>query len=464
MTETTPAPTGMRTFFIIWIGQFISVLGSGLTSFALGVWIFQQTQQVTPFALTVLFNNLPRILLAPVAGVVADRWNRRRVMIAADIGDAVITAVAALLLWLGDLQVWHIYLIALSSSLFTSFQEPAYTASVTMLVPKKELGRASGLIQAGQALEMLLTPVIAGLLFVSIGLRGIILIDFATFFFAIAALLAVRIPQPAADPAEEAGQDSFLARVGYGWRYLRTRPGLFGLLLYFALVNFLLNFSGVLIAPLVLSFATAGALGTVQMASGAGMLLGSIVMGAWGGPQRRRVMVVIGSLVLTAFGLVLTGLRPSVFIIGLGIFLELFFIPIASANSQAIFQVKVAPAVQGRAFAMRNMISRSMMPLAFLLAGPLADRVFSPLLREGGALTNTPIAGLLGIGPGRGIGLLFILAGITLFTAGLFALANPRIRLVEDELPDAVVEPAASEESNPQTGQKDTIELEPATS
>lgn len=441
MSQPPPAPRGMKTFLIIWFGQFVSILGSGLTAFALGVWIFQQTGQATPFALTVLFGNLPRILLSPLAGVAADRWNRRWIMILADTGSALVTLVAALLLFAGDLQVWHIYLIALGGALFAAFQEPAYTASITLLVPKKDLARAAGMTQMSQALEMLIAPLLAGLLFVTIGLRGIILIDFITCFFAIGALLLVHIPQPAKRPEDKEQPSSLLRDAAFGWRYLRDRPGLFGILVYFALVNFLVNFSAVLTAPLVLSFATAGVLGTVQMVSGAGMFIGSLVMSAWGGPKR-RILAVIGAITVGGVGLIIVGWRPSAVFIGGGLFLLMACVPFTAGAAQAIFQSKVEPAVQGRVFAMRSLISRSMMPLAFLLAGPLADRVFEPLMQAGGALANTAVAALIGVGPGRGIGLLFGLSGFILIIAGALAYANPHIRLVEQTLPDVVVETA----------------------
>jgi MFS family permease len=439
----------MRTFLIIWLGELISLVGSGMTNFALAVWIFERTGQATPFAIAVLLGNLPRILLSPVAGSLADRWNRRWLMILADSGDALVSLSAAILVLTGRLEVWHVYLIAGVSSTFAAFQEPAYTASVSMLVPKKNLARASGLTQLGQSIEMILAPVLAGLLFVAIGLQGIILIDFATYFFAIGALLIVRIPQPRAATAEEERAGSFWADALYGWSYLRARTGLFGLLLFYALVNFLLNFAAVLTGPLVLSFGSPAVLGAVQTASGLGMLIGSLVMSAWGGP-RRRIRAVIGFIALASVGLVLAGLQPSAVFVGAGLFALLFCVPLASGPSQAIFQSKVAPAVQGRVFAMRILISRSMMPLAFLAAGPLADRVFEGLMRPGGALADTFVAGLIGAGPGRGIGLMFILSGIALAFATILAYANPRIRNVEEELPDALPEeepaPAVAEE------------------
>jgi len=439
MTETYSPPQNMKKFLVIWLGQVISIIGSGLTGFALGVWIYEQTGQATPFALTVLFGSLPRILLSPIAGSLADRWNRRWIMIIADTGSALVTLSVVFLLGMGDLQVWHIYLVAALSSVFAAFQEPAYTASITMLVPKKELARASGMVQMAQALEMIIAPLLAGILFVSIGMNGIILIDFITFFFAIGALLLVKIPQPKLKEDEVKSERGTVIRdMVFGWNYLWTRKGLLGILIYFALANFLFNFAAVLYIPMILAFTTAAVLGLVQMVAGSGMLGGSLLMSAWGGPKKRRINAVIGFITLAGIGLILTGLQASAVFIAAGMFLFMFCIPLASSPSQAIFQTKVAPDVQGRVFAIRGMISRSMMPLAFLIAGPLADRVFNPLLEAGGALADTFVGSLIGVDPGRGIGLIFILAGSAMLIASLAAYSNPRIRNVEQELPDAI--------------------------
>jgi DHA3 family macrolide efflux protein-like MFS transporter len=439
MSEAKVSPRNMNTFLLIWTGELISIIGSGLTSFALGVWIYTQTGQATPFALTVLFGNLPRILLSPLAGSLADRWNRRWLMILADTGDALVTLAAFILLSLGNLQIWQIYLISLFNAAFASFQEPAYTASITMLVPKKDLARASGMVQMGQAAEMLVSPLLAGLLFLAIGLNGIIMVDFATFFFAIGALMLVKIPQPKISASEAGQRTQVVQDAVFGWNYLRARAGLFGLLCYFALVNFLLNFAAVLTVPLVLSFGTASMLGVVETVFGSGMLLGGLVMSAWGGP-RHRIQGVIGFIALSAAGLFIAGLQPSPYWVGGGLFILMFCIPLASGPSQAIFQTKVSPEVQGRVFAIRSMISRSMMPLAFLIAGPLADIIFEPWMRAGGALANSIFGTLIGTGTGRGIGLLFTFSGMLLIAASILAYANPRIRLVEGELPDAIAE------------------------
>lgn len=440
-TETTPiaAPTAsMRPFLVIWAGQLVSLLGSGLTSFAMGVWIYQQTGQVTPFALTVLFSTLPRILLLPLAGSLADRWNRRRMMILADSGSALTTLVVVLLLGSGNLHIWHIYLLVIFSSIFAAFQEPAYTASVTMLVPKESLGRANGLLQLSQALETVASPVIAGVLFVTIGLRGILLVDFLTYFAALATLMLVRIPQPAVEPVQGEAKASWWRDFLFGWQYLRLRQGLFGLLLYYAMLNFLLNLAGVMTAPLVLANHPASLLGVVQTVAGVGMLGGSLLISAWGGPKSGRVRFIFGCIGVAMFGMIVAGLGVHPLYPILGYLLLMFFIPLVSAASQTIFQSKVAPEVQGRVFSVRSMLSRCMMPLAFLVAGPLADRLFEPLMSVGGALSGSALAQVLGSGPGRGIGLLFIICACSALLVTLLAYLNPRIRNIESELPDAI--------------------------
>jgi hypothetical protein len=402
--------------------------------------MFEQTGQVTPIALNALFFSLPRVILSPIAGSVADRYNRRIVLILADTGAALATLAVAIILFSGNLQVWHIYLTTAISSAFSAFQEPAYRASITMLVPKKDLARAGGIQQIGFAIQTILTPLIASLLYLSVGLKGVILIDFATFFIAIGALALVRIPQPKPTTViEEAGEKkSMWQDAAFGWKYLRKRPGLFGLLWYYAAVNFFLSLSGVLVIPLVLSYGSAADMGVIQMAGGAAMLIGGLVMGVWGGPKRYLIWGVLAAIAMSGFGYFIAGLRPSTWLIGLAQFVILFFIPISAALSQAVWQKKVAPDIQGRVFAIRAMIAYMIIPLANLVAGPLADNVFEPLLEEGGALSSTFVAGVVGVGAGRGIALIFIISALSLWITSAYAFANPRIRNLEEEIPDAI--------------------------
>lgn len=432
--HSSSMPRSMRTFFIIWLGQAISLIGSSLTNFGLGVWIYQQTGQATPFALTALASTLPGILLSPFAGALVDRWDRRRVMILTDTGAALVTLVVLALLLSGKLVVWQIYILALVGSALSAFQEPAYMASITVLVPKEQFARASGLVQTGQAIGQLIAPVLGGALVVSIGLQGVIIIDLTTFLFAVGALLFIHIPRPEQSAEGAAASGTLLHEAAQGWHYIRARAGLLGILISFAAFNFLANIAAVTMAPLVLSFAQADVLGLVQSAGGAGMLIGSIVMSSWGGTER-RIYTVYGALIVSSAGLFIAGLRPSGWVVGLGLFILLGGIPFVSAASQAIWQAKVPPDLQGRVFATRSVVSRSAMPIAYLLAGPLADQVFEPLLMEGGALAST-IGTVLGTGPGRGMGLMFVTMGALCLLVTSMSVLHPRIRRVELEIPD----------------------------
>ena len=139
-------PRGMRTFVIIWFGQLVSLVGSGLTGFAMGVWLYQQTGSVTLFALNALCFILPQALFSPLAGALVDRWDRRWAMILSDTGAGLSTFFLALLLFAGRLEIWHVYLATAVNALFGTFQWPAYSAATTLLVPKKHLGRASRMV------------------------------------------------------------------------------------------------------------------------------------------------------------------------------------------------------------------------------------------------------------------------------------------------------------------------------
>lgn len=423
----------MQTFFVVWIGQLISVVGSNLTGFGLAVWMFLETDSVTLLALIMLASTLPGIVIGPVAGALVDRFDRRKVMLISDATAGLATFVVAALFFTDSLELWHIYLMATIGSVANAFQEPAYTASVPLLVPKRHLGRANGLVQMGQAVGTLVAPVLAGLLVATTGLWGVLLADGATFLVAVTTLALVRIPRPAAAPGP-AG--NVLGQVVEGWRWLRTRRGLFGFMLVAAGVNFLLGFMSVLFIPLYLSFTNEVVLGTAMSVFGVGMLTGSLAMGIWGGPRRRVNGMVVG-IGLSGVLVATMGLDDSVFLVTAAGFALMATVAIVNGTSQALWQVKVPPEIQGRVFSVRRMLAQFAIPVAYLAAGPLADGVFEPLLAPGGRLAQS-VGSVIGTGPGRGIGFMFVVMGLGTLILALVAYAAPAIRNLEDELPDMI--------------------------
>ena len=428
---------GMRTFIIIWLGQLVSLIGSGLIGFALAVWVYDQTGQATPFAMTALFSVLPRILLSPIGGALSDRWNRKAIMLISDSLAGLTTLATAFLLLTGRMEIWMIYVISALEAIFGAFQQPAYSASIVMMVPKEQLTRANSMMQMGEAIQSIITPILAGALVTTVGMKGIIIVDITTYLLALMTLIFVRIPQP--ERKKETGKKiSVFKDVAFGWHYLVARKGLLGLLLYYASVNFFLNISAVMLGPLILSFGSASSLGVAQTVMGVGMLAGSLIMSVWGGVKKGKVKAIIGFIVLSAVGFMIAGFQPSLLFVSIGLFLLMFFLPFGSGPSAALLAAKVAPDVQGRVFATRSMISQSMMPFAFILSGILADNVFNPLLVEGGKLANTFVGRWLGVGPSRGIGLMMITSGLFLLVVSLLVYLNPRIRNIESEIPDAI--------------------------
>lgn len=424
----------MRAFFIVWIGQLVSVTGTSLAAFGLMVWVFQETGSVTSLALVTLAAAAPATIISPLAGALVDRWDRRVVMFLADGAAGAATMAIAALYFFGDLQVWHLYLLIGVGSVANSFQSPAWMASIPLLVPKQHLGRANGLVQLNDGLSLIIAPALAGVLIVTLGLGAVLVVDLATFLVGIGTLLLVRFPRPEA--YEGAATGSIVGDAVAGWRYLTSRRGLFGLLWIYAGVNFALGFSNVLFIPLVVSFATAGAAGAVISTAGVGAVIGSIAVSAWGGPKRRvrgiMIVMALGGVALAA-----AGVRPSVPHIAVATFCLMAGMPIVNTASQVLWQLKVPPAFQGRVFAIRRMVSQAIMPIAILLAGPLADNVFEPAMAQGGALAGT-VGQLIGVGPGRGIGLMYVVTGMLMMMLAVVGYLLPRIRNIETEIPDYV--------------------------
>ena len=436
LLKLRPFTGGIGVFLIVWFGQLVSLTGSGLTSFALGVWVYKSTGSVTQFSLILLSAMLPCILISPVAGALVDRWNRHWCMIVSDSGAGITTAVLALLLATGSLEIWHIYLAVSLSSVFKAFQLPAYTASTSMLIPKKYLPRASCVVRSGEACAQLISPLLAGVLLGIVKLQGVILIDLVTFLFALTTLLLVRFPNTKTAAVSEDGKASIWQDMVYGWTYIAVRPGLLVLLILFALDNFVTGVVEVLFTPLVLTFASVTELGTIQSIGGVGMVLGNLTMTISGGP--RSLIRGIFAFDLFAHMIILAfGLRTSLPLFALLNFLFFFSMPIINGCCDAIFLRKVTPEVQGRVFATIRMISMLCIPLAYVVAVPLAERIFEPLMAKNGLLAGS-IGEIIGVGPGRGIGLLFITMEIIAILVTVAAYRYPRLWFIEDELPDVI--------------------------
>lgn len=435
--QETNRPTGMRGFIIVWIGQVVSLLGTGMTNFAIGVYIFQQTGEATAFTWALFFFMGPSVLFSPVAGALVDRFNRRTILIISDLLAGVVTMVWVGLLFSGGLEIWHIYLGNVVAGAANAFQFPAYSAAITLMLPKEQYGRAAGMLSLAQSASGILAPAFAGALLGVIGLAGIMAIDVITFLFAVGALLLVFIPQPEVPEDGRTGAGTLWQESVYGFRYIFERPSLLGLQLVFFAINFLAMFGFALLVPMILARTNNNELllGSVQSLGAIGGVAGGLLLSAWGGPKRKIHGVLLGMVAVSLFGQLPMGVGQGLLVWAAASFVVQFAIPILNGSNQAIWQAKVAPDVQGRVFAARRLIAQITAPVATAVAGPIADNIFEPAFTPGGALVDS-FGWLVGTGAGAGMGMMFVVTGILGAAVGFGGYVFPAVRDAEKILPD----------------------------
>ncbi len=429
-------PMGMPAFIIIWLGQVVSILGSAMTAFAVSIWVYEETEKATALALTAFFFVTPLLLLSPVAGAIVDRYNRRLMMMISDLASGATTVVLLALHVSGNLEVWHLFVINAVNGAFQTFQWPAFSAAISVMLPKEQYGRANGLMGLAGSGPQVFAPMLAGALLVTLGFTGILLIDIFTFVFAVSTLLVVHIPQPETTPAGREGQGNLFTESIYGFRYIWRRPSLLGLQLIFMFGNFFAGVALAVYAAMILARTGNDELvfGSVQSAAAIGGLAGGAAMAAWGGPKR-RVNGVLGGWILSGLFTSMAGVARSLPAWAVAGFLNWSLVPIIDGSNQAIWQAKVAPDVQGRVFSIRRLIAWFVSPIAMLIAGPLVDLLFEPAMSEGGTLAEA-WGWLVGVGDGAGMALLFVIGGFLAALVGLIGYTVPAVRDAEDILPD----------------------------
>ncbi|MEW5826024.1 MAG: MFS transporter [Candidatus Bipolaricaulota bacterium] len=431
-----PGPTGLLGFSLVWLGQFVSLLGSGMTQFAITLWAYQLTGRATALALVGFFAFAPVVLFSPLAGAIVDRVPRKTVMILSDLAAGLSTIVLFLLHLTGRLQLWHLFVTGFLAGAFGAFQFPAYSAAISLMMEKRHYARANAMIGLAEAASGIIAPMLAGGLLLLIGIRGIFLIDIATFAVAIGALLIVFIPEPERS-ACVASRSSLWQDSLFGFRYILASRSLLGLQLVFFFANLVSTFGFTTFAPMILARTSSDSLvfGSVQMSFGIGGVAGGLIMTAWGGFRRRVHGVLLGMILSSLFGTLLLGVARSLPIWMAGAVATSCLLPLINGSNQAIWQAKVPPALQGRVFATRRLIAQISVPLAMLAAGPLADRVFEPFM-AGETAAARLLSHLVGTGPGAGMGLMLVLAGMLGSFVGLAGYAFRAVRDVERILPD----------------------------
>jgi DHA3 family macrolide efflux protein-like MFS transporter len=336
----------------------------------------------------------------------------------------------------GRFQLWHLYSVAFAQGLLGMLQRPAMEASVTRLVPEPHRDRANTIRQITGPAAGMIAPVIAGLIYALVDVTGVMVIDLITFVIAIVVVYFVRIPQPQTTAEGQAAAGSVWREMRGGFRFLWGRRILFYLMVYAALINFLLSGPINLTTPYIITLTGSEAtLGLLMGGMNAGIIVGGALMFVWGGTRPRIHGIMLG-LLFRAFWLAIYGVARTPLTLGLALFFIFFTNALVDASFMSLLQLKVAPDMQGRVFALLFQMMFIANPLSYLLTGLLVDRVLTPAVDQPGWRTVTP---LVGDGPGSGMGLLMVIAGLTMFTLTLVIDTWPRTRGAESEFPDYAV-------------------------
>lgn len=410
MTKNTD--NSFRKFIFLWSGQLVSAIGSGLTSFGLGVYVFHQTGSAGAMALVTLLAFTPALLLSPVAGVLADRYDRRLLMM---LGDGL--SMAGLLFILacmgsGNAQLWQICVGVTISSVFSALLEPAYKATVTDLLTPEQYTKASGLVGLAGSAKYLVSPILAGFLLAVSDIRLLLILDLCTFFVTILATLAVK---RGLATKKTVRHTSFAQEFADGWRGVSKSRGVLVLVVMGAVITLFLGVIQTLCAPMILAFKDSATLGMIETICAMGMLVSSVLIGSIN-IKKGYTKILCAALFGAGVFMAVFGLSENVVLICVSGFLFFAMLPFANSSLDYLLRTNIENELQGRAWGFIGIISQLGYVAAYAAAGMLADS----------------IGGAFDIGVGRGAGVLIIVAGVFLTITAVLLYTIKTVKALEN--------------------------------
>ncbi|MDQ0090361.1 MFS family permease [Paenibacillus anaericanus] len=414
-------------FLVLWSGQLISAIGSGLTSFGLGIYVFQQTGKASEMALVTLLAFMPSLLLSAFSGVLADRYDRRLLMVLGDSLSAIGLVYILICMLQGEAQLWQICVGVTISSVFASLLDPAYKATVTDLLTEEQYTKASGLVQVAGSAKYLISPIIAGFLLIVSDIKLLLIIDICTFFVTVITTFVVRSGL-ASNKYEQA--KSFIREFKDGWGAVYENRGVFVLVVMTSVLTFFLGVIETLSMPMILAFSNSSVVGTLETIIASGMLVSSVMIGII--PIKKGYVKIL-SVSLFCIGIFMAGfgLRENIILISISGFLFFAMLPFANVSLDFLVRTNIDNSVQGRAWAFIGIISQFGFVAAYAISGVLADYVFTPLLVDGGVLADS-VGKIIGTGSGRGTGFLIIIAGMLLCVTSVILYNLKSIKKLEN--------------------------------
>lgn len=422
---------GMRHFLILWAGQSVSALGSAMTNFALILWAYSKQGTASSITLLSFFTYLPSILFCFMAGTLADKWDKKRIMLLSDLAAAMGTLTVFILYGSGQLQLWHLYGVNFLISCMNAFQCPASYVALSLLVPREKYLQASGLQVFSNSLVTVVTPAMATAILAIGGLKTVLTIDLITFVFAFSSLaFFIRIPKV---PCKEEVKEKFWKSCLQGLGFLREHSPVLKMILFFSFINLLAYMTGFGILPAMILKRTGDsqvALSMVSSAVGFGTLAGSILVTLMK-PGKSRTRVIFGGCAVSFLLCdILWALGRNVPIWVLGAFVGNLPLPFLNANISTVMRTKVPTELQGRVFSTRDTIQYCTIPLGLFLGGYLADNVFEPFMAGSSNLSQF-LSHLVGTGKGAGMAVMFLITGVIGLTSSLISLKSASLRSLD---------------------------------
>ncbi|MGW1726532.1 MFS transporter [Streptomyces sp. NPDC002306] len=416
----------MKYFLLVWVGRVLTVLGSRVSSFALTLWVYQQTHSITQFSTGLFLGFVPGLIAGPAAGVLVDRFRRKTILLLAD--TAALAGVVALVISQssGHLAVWQIYAVVIVKSICGAFQWPAFAASVRAMVPPQHRGRAGGMTQTGFAVTQILGPAISTSLLNTGGLTQVLFADIFAGAVGILSLAMVKIAELTETASDFKEKKSWRSELLIGWRAISGDHRLVRLLRIATVMYAVQAAASVLLLPLIVASVPPSqhnvAVAAVSTAGGVGLAAGSLVMSIWGGPKRPQLWITAAAVLSGVAVVVASMISQSVVLIGSS-FVFSFGFPVVIACSQSVWHEAIEPGLEGRVFSLRRMTVQAGTVAGLVTVGPIATYVCTPLLTA-----RTPASRVLrsifGSGTEGGSGILLCFLGVTLVATSVIGNVN----------------------------------------
>ena len=421
----------MKNFYKLWLGELISNIGSGMTAFALSVYIYEKTGSVSYVSLITLLSFMPSIILSPIGGLLADRYDRRLLMI---IGDLFSGLGLVYILWniqAGEKSIVPIFVGITFSSIFTSLLEPSYRATLTDILEEENYAKASGLIQVAGSAKYLISPVIAGIVLSVADIRVILLLDIMTFITTCLMIFLVR--KSINSEKQNYKKDSFKGLLE-GLFIIKENRGVYSLVIIMFFVCFFMGFIQILIRPMILATSSVKTAGIMESLCAVGLLIGSLWIGIAGIKKNYSKILAVACFFCGIF-MSMTGVNENLAIIGISTFLFFSTLPFMNSCADVLVRVSIPNELQGRVWGLISLITQMGTVAAYIISGIMADYIFEPMFNKNGLLVKN-IGIIIGTGKGRGIGFMLILSGIGMLIMAIVIWKNGEIREVSEKCVD----------------------------